>query len=124
MILLLPAGVASALDNGQCLDCHGDRGIPGWSPAEKASNVTPGGPKEVPHVGGNFPGMSLYVDPEAYKFSVHADLSCTDCHADVKGVPHNARLKRVDCSGCHSEVAATYAKSRHVLTFDKRPIAN
>jgi len=124
MILLLLAGVAFALDNGQCLDCHGDQGIPGWSPAEKASNVTPGGPKEVPHVGGIFPGMSLYVDPGLYKQSVHADVSCTDCHADVKGVPHNARLKRVDCSGCHSEVAATYAKSRHVLTFGKTPVGN
>jgi cytochrome b subunit of formate dehydrogenase len=123
-ILLLLAGAASALDNGQCLDCHGDQGIPGWSPEEKASNVTPGGSKEGPHVGGNFPGMSLFVDPGLYKQSVHADVSCTDCHADVKGVPHTARLKRVDCSGCHSEVAATYGKSRHFLTFGRDRIAN
>ena len=123
-ILPLFAGSAFALDNGQCLDCHGDRGILGWSPAEKAANVTPGGAKEAPHVAGNFPGMSLYVDPGLYKQSVHADVSCTDCHADVKGVPHSARLKRADCSGCHSEVAATYAKSRHVLTFGKKPIAD
>ena len=64
-ILLLLAGAASALDNGQCLDCHGDRGILGWSPEEKASNVTPGGPKAAPHVCGKFPGMSLHVDPGA-----------------------------------------------------------
>jgi hypothetical protein len=123
-ILLLLAGAASALDNGQCFDCHGDQGILGWSAAEKASNVTPGGPKEVPHVGGHFPGMSLFIDAGLYKQSVHADVSCTDCHADIKGVPHVARLKRVDCSGCHSEVAAAYAKSRHVLTFGKTPIGN
>jgi hypothetical protein len=78
-ILLLLAGAASALDNGQCFDCHGDKGIVGWSPAEKASNVTPGGPKEVAHVGGHFPGMSLFVDAGLYKQSVHADVSCTDC---------------------------------------------
>ena len=86
--------------------------------------MTPGGPKEAPHVGGHFPGMSLFIDPGLYKQSVHADVSCTDCHADVKDVPHTARLKPADCSGCHSEVAATYAKSRHVLTFGKSPIGN
>ena len=123
-LLLFLAGAASALDNGQCLDCHGDRGILGWSPAEKASNVTPGGVKEAPHVGGNFPGMSLHVDPGLYKQSVHADLSCTDCHADVRDVPHAARLKAVDCSGCHSKEAATYAKSNHVVSFGGKPIAD
>jgi len=38
-ILLLLPGAASALDNGQCLDCHGDAGILGWSAAEKASSA-------------------------------------------------------------------------------------
>ncbi len=123
-VLLFLPGVASALDNGQCLDCHGDRSVLGWSAGEKASNVTPGGPEEPGHVAGNFPGMSLFVDAEAYRRSVHADVSCTDCHADIKDLPHTARLKHVNCSGCHSEVAATYAKSRHVLTFDGKPVVN
>jgi cytochrome b subunit of formate dehydrogenase len=121
--LLLP-GTALGLDNGQCYDCHGDRGILEWSSAEKASNVTQGGPPASPHIGGIFPGMSLYVDPDAYKVSVHADLSCTDCHADLKDVPHPARLKRVDCSGCHSEVAATYAKSNHSVSFGGKAIVD
>jgi len=120
-LLLLP-GAASALDNGQCFDCHGDQGILGWSPAEKASNVDPGGQKARHHFAGNFPGMSLYVDAEAYKVSVHADLSCTDCHADLKNLPHTARLKLVDCSGCHSKEAAIYAKSNHVVSFGGKPI--
>jgi cytochrome b subunit of formate dehydrogenase len=121
LLLLLP-GTALGLDNGQCFDCHGDRGILEWSPAEKASNVTPGGPPEPPHVGGHFPGTSLFVDAEAYKLSVHADLSCTDCHSDLKDLPHTARLKRVDCSGCHPKIAATYAKSNHVVSFGGKPI--
>jgi len=122
-VLLLPAGVALGAGQRQCLDCHGDQGILGWSPAEKASNVTPGGPKDV-RTSGAFPRDVPLRRSRLYKQSVHADVSCTDCHADVKDVPHTARLKRADCSGCHSEVAATYAKSRHVLTFDKTPIAN
>jgi len=68
--------------------------------------------------------MSLHVDSAAYKASVHADVSCTDCHADIKDLPHPARLKRVDCSGCHSEVAAVYAKSRHVVAADRKLVVN
>ncbi len=122
--LLFRPGVALGLDNGQCHDCHGDRGILEWSAEDKASNVAPGGAEVQPHLAGKFPGMSLFVDPDAYKLSVHADLSCTDCHADLKGLPHKARLKRVDCSGCHSKVAATYAKSRHVLSFGGAAVAD
>jgi len=122
-LYLLP-GTARAIDNGQCFDCHGDRGIASWSPQEKASNVTPGGQKAPEAPFGKFPGMSLYVDGAKYKASVHADLSCTDCHGDIKVLPHPARLKRVDCAGCHSEVAATYAKSRHIVTVLRKPVAN
>ncbi|PJB30620.1 MAG: hypothetical protein CO109_14470, partial [Deltaproteobacteria bacterium CG_4_9_14_3_um_filter_65_9] len=117
-------GVAFALDNGECLDCHGDPAILGWSPAEKASNVTPAGTKRADSLFGKFPGMSLHVAPGPYKMSVHADVSCTDCHADIKDLPHPARLKRVDCSGCHSEVAAVYAKSRHAVAADRKPVVN
>src|SRR3972149_466055 len=79
LILPLLAGGAGALDNGQCLDCHGDEGILGWSPEEKASNVTPGGAKRPESAFGEFPGMSLHVDPGQYKMSAHTDVSCTDC---------------------------------------------
>src|SRR5512143_4259777 len=123
-ILPLIAGAASALDNGQCFDCHGDPAILGWSPEEKASNVTPGGVKRAESVFGKFPGMSLHVDPAAFNASVHAGINCTECHADLKSLPHPARLKRVDCSGCHSEVAAVYAKSRHVVAADRKPVVN
>jgi cytochrome b subunit of formate dehydrogenase len=124
MLLVSLAGTARALDNGQCNDCHGDPGILQWSSEEKASNVTPGGAKKSPLIAGRFPGMSLHVDPDAYKASVHGGLSCADCHADLKGLPHAAQLKRVDCSGCHSEAVAAYAKSRHVVSFDGKPVQN
>ncbi len=123
-LLIFLAGSALALDNGQCNDCHGDRGILEWSSEEKASNVTPGGAKKPPLIAGRFPGMSLHVDPEAYKASVHGDLSCTDCHADMKELPHAASLGRVDCSGCHSEAAQAYAKSSHVRSFSGEPVSN
>jgi cytochrome b subunit of formate dehydrogenase len=124
LVWLLLSGDARAIDSGQCFDCHGDRGIVSWSPQEKASNVTPGGAKAPDSPFGKFPGMSLHVDAARYKASVHADLSCADCHGDIKELPHAARLRKVDCSGCHSEVAATYSKSRHVVTLGRKPVVN
>jgi len=115
LFVIAPSSAAWALDNGQCYDCHGDSGILTWSAKEKEGNVKAGGPEKAHRNVTPFPGISLHVDPGKYKASVHSDLSCTDCHGDIKDLPHNARLALVDCSGCHSEAAAVYKKSRHVV---------
>jgi len=115
LLLALSPSLLPAVENSDCLDCHGDPGILSWSAEELASNVVPGGPERPHRIAVPFTGISLHVDGRLYGASVHADLSCTDCHEDVEEVPHTARLKAVDCSGCHSEVAAVYAKSRHVI---------
>jgi cytochrome b subunit of formate dehydrogenase/5-methylcytosine-specific restriction endonuclease McrA len=107
------------MDNGQCYDCHGDSGILTWSAKEKEGNVKAGGPEKAHRNVAPFPGISLHVDPGKYKASVHSYLSCTTCHGDIKDLPHNARLALVDCSGCHSEAAAVYKKSRHVVVHGK-----
>ena len=104
-----------AQGNSDCLDCHGSSDILSWSAGEKASNVKPGGPEKLRRGAAPFPGTGLFVGPATYQASVHTDLSCTDCHKDAKGLPHTASLRVVDCSGCHSEAAAAYAKSRHVI---------
>lgn len=44
--------------------------------------------------------------------SVHADISCTSCHTDIKELPHPEKLSPVHCSDCHDE-ATTYYKSDH-----------
>src|SRR5512146_119258 len=120
LCLAAAPAVTWALDNGQCFDCHGDAGITTWSKDDLASNVKEGGPPKVARDIGLFPDITLHVDPDKYKASVHADLSCTDCHGDISALPHLARLKPVDCSGCHSEVAAVYAKSRHMVVKKKQ----
>jgi cytochrome b subunit of formate dehydrogenase len=122
LVLTLPAA-AQALDNGECLDCHGSSDIVSWSDEDKAGTVEPGGPPEVPRGFEPFPGVSLFVDPAGYKASVHADLFCTDCHADVRELPHTARLEPVDCSGCHDQAAAVHAENRHALGHDGSPLA-
>ena len=121
LLAAIPRLAAGALDNGQCFDCHGDSGILSWSATEKAGNVKPGGPERAARQVPPFPGISLHVEAALYKGSVHADLSCTDCHGDIKDLPHTARLAPVDCSGCHSNEAAVYKKSRHVVVHGKVP---
>jgi cytochrome b subunit of formate dehydrogenase len=83
---------AAAIANATCLGCHADRSLTG----------TVGG-REV----------SLAVDPQKFGKSVHGELSCTDCHADIKQVPHPERLAPVNCAPCHAGIAKLYATSIH-----------
>ncbi len=60
--------------------------------------------------------VSLTIDEERFGHSVHVDLDCTGCHADLDGVedfPHDEELEEVDCSFCHDEIAEMYAESLH-----------
>ena len=65
-----------------CMECH----------ADKNAEVERNGKK-----------ISIFVDLEGYKKSVHNGLACIDCHTDIKEFPHNDKLKPVDCSACHEE---------------------
>ena len=78
--------------NKECLDCHGD-------------------PTAAKDVGGRT--VSVHVDPAKFAGSIHASLSCADCHANVKGYPHDPAPAKVDCSSCHSESVTAWQKSRH-----------
>lgn len=40
--------------------------------------------------------------------SIHEELSCTDCHADIEEVPHDDELLAVACGDCHSDVDEAY----------------
>jgi hypothetical protein len=60
-----------ALSAEQCLDCHGQKGMPG------------------------------YVDRTLFEQSVHSPLSCTQCHQGVSSYPHNKNIAKVNCGSCH-----------------------
>ncbi|MEW6368223.1 MAG: cytochrome b/b6 domain-containing protein [Acidobacteriota bacterium] len=92
--LFLPMAVA-AVDASRseieaCLICHSDSGL-----------TRAGGEK-------------LLV-PDALATSVHAALSCVDCHAEgnFDDVPHAPKYTPVDCAGCHAEVAEQWSGSVH-----------
>ncbi len=99
-------GSALAQDNATCLACHAEAGMTGL-------NVRG---QEIP----------MTVVQASLDSSVHATLSCVDCHADLAGVkdfPHNDKLKPVDCGTCHSDVAALYAQSAHGTAAPDNPNA-
>ena len=96
MLLVMPA---RALEDADCLFCHGDKEFSKTNPDGKV--------------------VSLFVNEEAYKASVHADASCTGCHDDVTETPHPAGLKKVNCGGCHEDEAKLYGESLHGQAITK-----
>ena len=90
----LLAGGAHAQKNDECLDCHDDRSLTGTRHGHT---------------------VSVFVDVKRLKGSVHADVDCIDCHADLEGkeLPHDDVLKPAKCGACHEDIAALHAKSLH-----------
>ncbi len=90
VLLALPA---RALEDADCLFCHGDKE---FSKTEADGKVVP-----------------LFVNEDSYKGSVHAEGGCVSCHDDITEVPHPAGLKKVACNGCHEDEAKLYGESLH-----------
>jgi predicted CXXCH cytochrome family protein len=82
--LTLASSPLVAQTDEECLTCHGEQGL----------TMTKGG-KEI----------SLSVDRNVFRKSVHADLGCVSCHEgfNPSELPHARRIKPVDCTGCHSD---------------------
>jgi cytochrome b subunit of formate dehydrogenase len=98
LVLVTSSAVAGAKAtpkpaNDECLACHGDSTI-----TEK--------------VGGK--PVSLYVNPEAFKNSIHGSLfRCVDCHSDITTSPHETKPAKVSCVQCHADPQAAYDRSHH-----------
>ncbi len=90
-LLLMAAPAAHGLDSLQaseeCLACHAD-------------------PSLAMERGGR--SVSLHVDPDPLRDSVHGGLECADCHASVRPdeLPHDAA--RVDCRTCHADTEGSH----------------
>ena len=94
-------------DNETCLGCHND--------------------SELKGVGKDGTEMSMFVSPGMVDSSVHAGMSCVDCHTDLataKDYPHAEKLEPVNCASCHDDVSAIYRGSAHgeaIATNPKAP---
>jgi formate dehydrogenase gamma subunit len=87
---LLSAG--SQIQNSDCLACHNG--------ANLATGV------QGKHV-------SLYITEKAFQRSAHGLLNCTDCHSDIKSIPHEPVHSKPSCGTCHGDEESAYKKSIH-----------
>lgn len=74
--------------------------------------------------------VSLTVDSNAYGMGVHGakNMSCTNCHVDITGFPHNAVTAqsareftlqyRETCKACHTDQYKQTADSMHTKALD------
>ena len=92
-MLLLSSALFCQADE-DCLVCHEDK--------ELASEA----------------GKSMFVDNKKLQASIHGqmEMSCLDCHADLKSVedfPHASPLQPVDCGQCHESALREFQESAH-----------
>jgi uncharacterized protein with PIN domain len=96
LLFLAASATAPAADvsNDDCLACHGDKTLTGTR---------------------NGKTVSRFVDAKKFKSSVHASLSCTNCHTDLEGkdLPHNTPVAPVDCGTCHADEYKQHSNSLH-----------
>ncbi|MDX1702033.1 MAG: hypothetical protein R3250_15515, partial [Melioribacteraceae bacterium] len=82
-LIILPLYIYSQ-SSDECFDCHNDEELE-FSRGDKT--------------------VSLYVNPENYHSSIHADMDCIDCHTDFdpEEIPHREgeNIASVECSDCH-----------------------
>jgi cytochrome b subunit of formate dehydrogenase len=83
-----------AQSNEDCFTCHSDKTLK----AKRDGKM-----------------VSAFVDEKKFGTSVHAGLSCTDCHADLvkKDLPHEDDLAKVNCGSCHADEQKQHAESLH-----------
>ncbi len=107
MVVFTVSPVFGQADNETCLGCHND--------------------PEFKGTGKDGAEISMFVSPGMLDSSVHAGMSCIDCHTDLastKDYPHAEKLQPVNCATCHDDVSAIYKGSAHgaaVATNPKAP---
>ncbi len=50
---------------------------------------------------------------------VHEGIECSDCHSDIKEIPHDVPLKKPECGTCHEEIEKIYKHDIHYILFLK-----
>jgi hypothetical protein len=80
--LVAAPGSAAAGDEEGCLDCHG---LAGFAVREAGA------------------ARSLGIDAGGYAGSMHGEVGCRECHADIASIPHGERREAGCGQPCHSQ---------------------
>ncbi len=87
------------MSNEDCLLCHSD--------------------KELKKEDSSGRSVSLFVDEELFRRSVHGTNLCVSCHSDLKAEhpDDNIAAQTVNCGGCHEEQSKSYGVSAHAVAL-------
>ncbi len=91
----------------RCLNCHG-QGYIATLTAEQRSAMVSGVSREP-----RTDSAGLYFPRTAFERSVHARLSCQDCHPGSDQLPHAADLPDPACRTCHPVEAELHSRGVH-----------
>lgn len=97
--LLSLAAPAAGAGREKCLECHSEKSLTKEGPSGRE--------------------VSLYVDADVLKTSVHKKLNCTECHREISSFPHPEKPPPVQCGFCHRPSKEEYGKSPHGKGFLK-----
>lgn len=83
-----------AQDKSECLMCHEDQTL---TKERKGRQI------------------SLFIDDKKFSGSIHGELACVACHADLEGkeLPHESDLQPAQCTPCHQTEADQYKQCQH-----------
>ncbi len=97
-LVLLPSKI-NAQSVEECLSCHSDNSLT----MEKMGKT-----------------ISLFVNENLYKKSIHSKLSCVACHKGFSAddIPHAENIEEVSCVSCHSN-SLTKHKFHPQILFSK-----
>ncbi len=99
-----------------CVTCHAPHKTAGSAYGASPANAACLRCHEKNDIKASTDGHSLKVQSNAMAGSVHAKVSCSQCHSSVDPSHDKATGKRVpavDCSTCHAAVSQQYKASTH-----------
>ena len=87
-LLALAPTIAFAIENSDCMDCHGEIDVV---------------------------GEDLLIESLTFDHTAHAELGCHNCHSSItEEHPDDGLMpSKAECADCHDEVSEEYSNSLH-----------
>lgn len=105
----------TAAENRRCLNCHGQNHIATLDPFERRSMIGLADRENRPGADEPPTRSGLFLSADQIPFAMHSGLSCVNCHADARELPHGQSLQAASCttSSCHTSEAASFVRGVH-----------